>query len=195
MAKRNDIQLAPTDLCTGCSACVSICKHNALSMEVDKQGFLNPKRDAHHCIGCHLCEKVCPIINSTKKENVIACAYNVQTNDRPALAKSSSGGAFYELSRYIINKGGVVFGVRFNGIHVEHGYAETLKGIEAFMGSKYVQSEVGNSFREAKAFLEQDRWVLYTGTPCQIAGLKKFLDKEYAKLLTADVICPANVLY
>lgn len=189
MAKKIDIQLAPTDLCTGCSACVSICKHNALSMVTDGLGFLNPKWDVQQCTRCHICEKVCPVISSTKKEKITACAYNAQTKDRLALAKCSSGGAFYELSRYVINKGGVVFGVKFNGIHVEHSYAETLEGIELFMGSKYIQSEIGDTFQKAKSFLKEGRWVLFSGTPCQIAGLKHFLDRDYKNLLTVDLIC------
>lgn len=185
----NDIQLAPDNQCTGCSACASVCTHNAIVMSTDRQGFMTPRRNKKLCTGCGLCEKVCPVINSPFLNNIAVNAFNVRTNDLSALAKSSSGGAFYELSRYVINKGGVVFGVKFNGIHVEHSYAETLEGIELFMGSKYVQSEIGDTFQKAKSFLKEGRLVLFSGTPCQIAGLKHFLDRDYKNLLTVDLIC------
>ncbi len=148
-----------------------------------------PTRIKKLCTGCDLCEKVCPVINSSILSDKTVSAFNVRTNDLSALAKSSSGGAFYELSRYVINKGGVVFGVKFNGTHVEHSYAETLEEIELFMGSKYVQSEIGDTFQKAKSFLKGGRWVLFSGTPCQIAGLKHFLDRDYKNLLAVDLIC------
>lgn len=158
-------------------------------MKEDREGFLQPQIDIKTCVGCHKCEKICPAINNIEKNDYVVHAYNAQTKDQHALRKSSSGGVFYELCRYVIEKGGVVFGVKFNGIHVEHDYAETLDGVEEFMGSKYIQSEIGNTFIVAKSFLQQGRWILYSGTPCQIAGLKRYLKRDYEKLVTVDLIC------
>lgn len=189
MAKITDIHIASTSICTGCSACASVCSTGSISMNEDREGFLQPKIDTKTCIGCHRCEKTCPAINDIVKNDFVSYAYNAQTSDDYALKKSSSGGVFYELSRYIIKKGGAVFGVKFNGIHVQHDYAETLEGVEAFMGSKYIQSEIGSTFIIAKSFLDQGRWVLYSGTPCQIAGLKRYLNCDYKKLITVDLIC------
>lgn len=189
MKRITDIHLASSDTCTGCSACASVCPTESISMKIDREGFLQPCINTKTCIGCHRCEKICPAINAIIKNDFVSHAYNAQTSDEYALNKSSSGGAFYELSRFVVNKGGVVFGVKFNGVHVEHNYAETLQEIEPFMGSKYIQSEIGDVFKQTKSFLELGRWVLFTGTPCQIAGLKKYLVRDYEKLLTVDVIC------
>ena len=189
MKRITDIHLASSDTCTGCSACASVCPTESISMKIDREGFLQPCIDTKTCIGCHRCEKICPAINAIIKNDFVSHAYNAQTSDDYALRKSSSGGAFYELSRYVIEKGGVVFGVKFKGIHVQHDYAETLEGVEAFMGSKYIQSEIGNTFKIAKSFLDQGRWVLYSGTPCQIAGFKRYLNRDYEKLITVDLIC------
>ena len=189
MKRITDIHLASSDTCTGCSACASVCPTESISMKIDREGFLQPCIDTKTCIGCHRCEKICPAINAIIKNDFVSHAYNAQTSDEYALNKSSSGGAFYELSRYIIEKEGVVFGVKFDGIHVQHDYAETLEDVEAFMGSKYIQSEIGNTFKIAKSFLDQGRWVLYTGTPCQIAGFKRYLNRDYDKLIMVDLIC------
>lgn len=189
IGQTNDIKLSSPEKCTGCAACASICPTNSITMREDREGFLQPHIDTKTCIGCHKCEKTCPAINTLFENEIIPHAFNAQTNDQYALKKSSSGGAFYELSRYVINKGGVVFGVRFDGIHVIHDFAETLDGIEPFMGSKYIQSEIRDTFQKAKSFLDKDRWVLFSGTPCQIAGLKRFLNCKYEKLITVDLIC------
>lgn len=189
MKNNSYIQLATSDKCTGCAACASVCPTRSISMREDREGFLQPHIDKKTCIGCHKCEKTCPAINDIYVNKFISHAYNAQTNDECALKKSSSGGAFYELSRYVIARRGVIFGVKFKGIHVQHDCAETLYGVEAFMGSKYIQSEIGNSYIQAKSFLEQGRWVLYSGTPCQIAGLKRYLNRDYEKLITIDLIC------
>lgn len=184
-----NIHLATTDTCTGCSACASTCPTRSILMKEDREGFLHPYIDTATCIGCHSCEKICPAINDIIKNNFLSHAYNAQTSDDNALKKSSSGGVFYELSRYVIEKGGVVFGVKFKGIHVQHDYTETLEGVEDFMGSKYIQSAIGNTFIQAKSFLDKGRWVLYSGTPCQIAGFRRYLNRDYEKLITVDLIC------
>lgn len=175
--------------CCGCTACVERCPKQCITMHEDEEGFLYPHADTSKCIDCGLCEKVCPVINqadSRKPLNVFA-AKNMNEEIR---LKSSSGGIFSLIAERTINNGGVVFGARFNEQwEVVHDYTETIEGLEAFRGSKYVQSRIGSNFKNAELFLKNGREVLFTGTPCQIAGLQRFLRKDYPNLLTLDVIC------
>ncbi len=176
--------------CVGCNACVQRCPKQCISMSEDEQGFLYPHVDVSKCIECGLCEKVCPVINQydAKTPEKVYAAWN--TDDAVRLS-SSSGGIFYALAKRIIEEGGVVFGARFNDKwEVIHAYSETLDGIKAFQGSKYVQSKIGQSYLNAERFLKSERKVLFSGTPCQIVGLKRFLRKDYeGLLLTVDVVC------
>lgn len=161
-------------------------------MYEDEQGFLYPKVDLSLCIDCHLCEKVCPVINQAEpRQPLQTYAAKNKNKDAEIRRKSSSGGIFYALAEAIIKEGGVVFGARFNyNWEVVHGYAETLEGVRAFQGSKYVQSRIGLSFLEAEQFLKSGRKVMFTGTPCQTAGLKYFLRKDYSsQLLLVDTAC------
>ena len=159
-------------------------------MKENREGFLQPYIDTKTCIGCHKCEKTCPIISPitipTDFETQVYAAIN---NDEDIRRKSSSGGMFYALAKWAIEQSGIVFGAAFEGYHLKHQYAETLAEVEKMMGSKYIQSEIGNSYMEAMQFLKDGRWVLFSGTPCQIAGLKRYLGKEYEKLLTIDLLC------
>ena len=160
-------------------------------MKEDREGFLQPVIEKTECIKCHRCEKVCPILNpETINEGFETLAYAAKNTDESIRVKSSSGGVFFALAKWIIQQGGVVFGACFDhNWEVVHSYAETLDGIIPFMGSKYVQSRIGGTFKQAKAFLEDGRWVLYSGTPCQLGGLRAYLGKEYDHLLQVDVIC------
>ena len=189
--KQTKIQLASPNDCTACAACVSVCPKQCISMSEDKEGFLQPRIDASVCIDCHKCEKVCPIINPlTIPDNFETQAYAAINQDESIRLHSSSGGIFYVFSKWIIDQGGVVFGVKFNEQwEVVHDYAETLENVKPFMRSKYVQSRVGDTCKLAKDFLDNDRYVLYSGTPCQINGLKSYLGRSYDKLLTIDFIC------
>lgn len=189
--KTIQIHLASTKDCTACAACVSVCPKQCISMHEDKEGFLQPKIDSSQCIKCHKCEKVCPILNQeTIPSDFETQAYAAINNDDEVRAQSSSGGVFFPLAKWVIEQGGVVFGARWNDKwEVIHDYAEDLDGVKAFMRSKYVQSIVGDTLRQAKQFLDAGRWVLYSGTPCQIGGLKAYLGKEYDKLITVDLIC------
>lgn len=185
------INLASSIDCSGCGACASACPKMCIQMREDKEGFLQPAIDKNKCIKCHKCEKVCPILNpETIDDRFETLPYAAINRDEEIRGKSSSGGVFYALAKWIIVQGGVVFGARFNeNWEVVHSYAETLEGIIPFMGSKYVQSRIGVTFRQAKGFLEDGRWVLFSGTPCQLGGLRAFLGKEYDHLLQVDVIC------
>ena len=191
MKVKNKIQLAPTDTCTGCAACVSICTTGCISMKEDREGFLQPHINTKTCIGCHKCEKTCPILNPIEiSTDFETQAYAAINKDEDVRMRSSSGGMFHALAKWTIEQGGVVFGARFNDQwEVVHDYTETIEGIEPFMRSKYVQSRIGDTFKQAKQFLDQGRWVLFSGTPCQIGGLKAYLKKDYEKLLAVDLIC------
>ena len=191
MKKKTDIQLASRDACTGCAACASVCPTNSITMRENKEGFLQPHIDADTCICCHKCEKTCPIVTPITIPNDFEThAYAAINKDEAVRMRSSSGGMFHALAKWMIEQGGVVFGARFNEHwEVVHDYTETLEGIEPFMRSKYVQSRIGDTFQQAKQFLDQGRQVLFVGTPCQIGGLKSYLHKDYENLLAVDLIC------
>lgn len=175
--------------CCGCEACVQVCPKSCISFTEDAEGFSYPKVDLDKCIKCQLCEKVCPIINQydEKRPLQIYAAKNINEQIRK---NSSSGGIFTIIAEKIIIEGGVVFGARFNdNWEVIHDFSETLDGLSVFRGSKYVQSSIGNSFKQVSNFLKEGRKVLFSGTSCQIAGLHHFLRKEYKNLITVDILC------
>ena len=175
--------------CCGCGACVQRCPKSCISMREDNEGFLYPEVDKEMCIDCGLCEKVCPVINQSKERQPLV-VYAAKHKDEQIRLASSSGGAFTAIAEPVIEEGGVVFGAKFDkDWSVIHDYTETKEGLAAFRGSKYVQSRIGESYKNAEAFLKTGRKVLFSGTPCQIAGLKRFLCKEYDNLLTVDFIC------
>ncbi len=175
--------------CCGCSACASICPKHCIIMVADSEGFLYPQVDKVSCIDCGLCEKVCNHLYPYDKRNPIKVLAAVNKEERIRM-KSSSGGVFYVLAQKIINDGGVVFGARFNeNWQVVIDYAEDIKVVESFMGSKYVQARIENAYKDTKRFLQEGRKVLFSGTPCQVAGLHKFLRKSYNNLVTVDFIC------
>ena len=175
--------------CCGCHACASVCARHSITMQEDNEGFLYPVVDTSTCTNCGLCEKVCPVIHQSAPVAPQA-TYIAINRDEEIRLQSSSGGIFTLLAEQVIAEGGVVFGARFDeDWSVIHAWTDTVDGLAAFRGSKYVQSRIGDTYSEARAFLQQGRKVLFSGTPCQIAGLKKFLRKEYNNLLTVDFIC------
>lgn len=183
------IKITDKQNCCGCSACGQRCPKQCITMEEDNEGFLYPKVNTSLCIDCHLCEKVCPVINQNeirKPLNVYA-AINPEEELRQ---HSSSGGIFTMLAEHIIDEDGVVFGAVWdNNWNVKHSYTESKIDLQQFRSSKYLQSIIGNSYQQAELFLKAGRKVMFTGTPCQIAGLLHFLRKPYINLLTVDVIC------
>ena len=183
------INITDKTKCCGCSACVQSCPVKCIDMKEDEQGFLYPVIDTAACIDCGLCEKVCPILNPSASKEPLQVLAAKNRNEEQRLI-SSSGGIFILLAEHIIERGGVVFGARFNEKwEVEHCYAETIEELEPLMRSKYVQSYIGNTYKEAERFLKEGRQVMFVGTSCQIAGLKRFLRKEYNNLLAVDFIC------
>lgn len=175
--------------CCGCEACAQRCVHKAISMVRDEEGFLYPKIDKQICTECGLCEKVCPIINQSGSKTPIA-TFAAKNKNEAIRLNSSSGGIFTLLATKTINNGGVVFGAKFDEQwDVVHDYVETIEDLAKFRGSKYIQSQIGKSYKIAEIFLKNGREVLFSGTPCQIAGLKKFLIKDYHNLICVDIIC------
>jgi len=176
--------------CTGCGACHSICPQQCIAMEQDNEGFLYPSIDEANCIKCAKCENICPHCMMREKARKPLHIYASKNPDDEVRYQSSSGGVFSLFAEHVIGESGVVFGARFNDVwEVVHGYAEASEDIAAFRGSKYVQSVTGDTYVQAKEFLESGRKVLYSGTPCQIAGLKAFLQREYNNLFTVDFVC------
>lgn len=175
--------------CCGCEACVQRCPKRCISLHRDQEGFLYPLVDESICIDCGLCERVCPVINQGEPLKPLV-AYAAKNQDESVRLSSSSGGVFTALAEQVIAQGGVVFGARFDeSWNVVHDYVETVEGLSAFRGAKYAQSRIGLCFLQAETFLRQGRQVLFSGLPCQIAGLKKFLRKDYDNLITVDLFC------
>lgn len=183
------LQITDKSKCCGCNACVQRCPKQCIVMHEDEEGFLYPQVDVTLCVDCGLCEKVCPMLaqNDVKKALQIFAAKNKNEHQR---LRSSSGGIFILLAEQTIKMGGVVFGARFDkNWEVEHCYVETIEELEPLMRSKYVQSRIGNTYKEAEQFLKEGRRVLFVGTSCQISGLHRFLRKDYNNLLSVDFIC------
>lgn len=158
-------------------------------MTEDEEGFLYPYVDTQVCIDCGLCEKVCPVINRNEPKEPLK-VYAAKNRDTAKRELSSSGGLFIALAEQVIDEGGVVFGVVFDENWEAHHVAATkIEELQPMMRSKYIQSRTENTFAEAEQYLKQGQRVMYTGTSCQIAGLKRFLRKDYENLLSVDVIC------
>ena len=177
------------DDCCGCGACEQICPHHSISLRTDKEGFWYPSVEIGTCVNCRLCENVCPVINQNPAKEPIE-VYAAYNKDEKVRGESSSGGIFTVIANQIIKKGGVVFGVKFNeSWQAVFDYTETLEGLGNFRKSKYVQAWLGDTFSNVCKFLKNGRLVLFVGTPCQVAGLKSYLRKEYDNLLLMDLIC------
>lgn len=177
--------------CTGCWACKNACPMECIDMTEDKEGFLYPVIDINKCIECSLCEKACPAINipvsNNFKEPVVYAAWSLDNEVRSA---SSSGGIFTELAYRILDNNGFVAGARYNtNSMVEHCLINSKEELYKLRQSKYVQSEIGQIFKDVKMLLEDGRTVMFTGTPCQTAGLLQYLNIKYDNLLLCDIVC------
>ncbi len=183
------IRITDKHNCCGCGACAQRCPRKCIQMQSDKEGFTYPVIDTAQCSNCGLCDKVCPVMNQQPEQAPIA-TYAAINSDQAVREDSSSGGIFTLLAEETINNGGVVFGAAFNDKwQVAHTYANEINDIKKFRGSKYVQSDIGGCYSVAEKFLKEGKEVLFSGTPCQIAGLKRFLRKEYKNLKTVDFVC------
>ncbi len=179
--------------CCGCSACKAVCRKNAISMQADEEGFLYPHINMQLCVNCSMCEKVCPILNPVKRDykEIKINAYAGYHSDEIVVKQSSSGGIFSALAEFILEKGGVVVGATMSEdcSHVYHTFIEKIDEISLLRGSKYIQSEIRDTYSLVQEALVADKTVLFTGTPCQVEGLKSFLQKDYSKLYCVDFIC------
>ena len=178
--------------CSGCTACLNSCPNNAISMKENEQGFLYPYIDKNKCTNCKLCTKVCPFKKEwfENNKNEIPKVYALKNKDENIRDNSTSGGAFSILAEYVIKENGIVYGALLdeNNI-VKHVRIDELKNIQQLRGSKYVQSFLGNIFKDVKNDLEKGKKVMFVGTPCQVAGLKTFLQKDFSNLILVDFIC------
>lgn len=175
--------------CCGCYACFQSCPKGAIKMIPDDEGFSYPEVDKHLCINCGICEKVCPEYTPEKVLPVIKTYAAYRKNFEKRL-KSSSGGLFTVLAESVIKKNGVVFGAAFDkDWRLEHCAVDSMDEIQILQGSKYLQSNIGTTFQDAEKNLKEGKVVMYSGTPCQIQGLKKYLGKNWSNLITVDLIC------
>ena len=177
--------------CSGCYACAAKCPQKCISMKVDDEGFWYPTIDSSKCINCGICEKTCPIFNNQTCENTSERAFAViNKNDRIRL-NSSSGGVFTLLAEKILDCGGVVFGAAFTPDFksVDHIDIHNKSQLYLLMGSKYLQSRIGDAYLQVEKYLKENKKVLFSGTPCQISGLYAYLGKDYDNLITQDIIC------
>lgn len=176
--------------CTGCAACANVCPHGSVSMEPIEEGFLYPIID-NTCLECGLCDSVCPAITQKHEITPEIEQYAVAaiSRDKEVVKSSSSGGAFSEICRAFGDENTAIFGARFNGLTVEHSFVIGTEQIGPFRKSKYVQSTIGQCFRKAAEFLQEGRKVIFSGTPCQLAGLRSFLKAPNDNLFCIDFIC------
>lgn len=190
--KKDIILFDKKENCCACGACYNICPRNAIEMIVDEYGFKYPKINYDKCIGCGACKRVCAFQNVIEKNEplqVIAAA----RKDENKIMKSASGGIFAVFAEYFLSIGGIVYGsalVNENDTLVpKHIGINSLENLDKLLGSKYVQSDIGNVYKEIRTLLNDKKQILFSGTPCQVAGLKAFLGKEYDNLFTIDIIC------
>lgn len=184
-----DILKSKSDCC-GCEACMNVCPLDVISMECDEYGFLYPHIDQKRCIHCGKCLKVCDFSNRIIHLRNPLAAYAVINKDMDMLKRSASGGAFGAIAKYVLENGGVVFGCAWNdNMEATHIAIRDVKELHRLQSSKYVQSRINFTYREVKKYLSEGILTLFSGTPCQVAGLLSFLGKEYENLITVDLIC------
>lgn len=185
--------------CCGCSACYNACPSNAISMIINDEGFYEPKIDYSKCINCGLCHNLCPQLNNKIKFAFPIKTYAAYINDKKNILNSSSGGLFYQIAKKIIESYGIVYGVAWNqNMESNHVKVDSLENLNKLQGSKYVQSNLKQIFLDIMDDLNNNKIVLFSGTPCQIAGLKSFLKKDYINLITIDLVChgvPSPLLF
>lgn len=176
--------------CCGCSSCAQSCSQNCIEMKADEEGFLYPSVDTVRCIGCDLCEKVCPVLQVGQMGDNVCSTYIGYNNNLSERLASSSGGIFTMLAKHILAQEGVIYGVAFDDAFMpQYVRIDHVDELFKLQGSKYVQSRMGTVYLQVREDLHAGKIVLFSGVACQIAGLKCFLKKEYDNLYTIDVLC------
>lgn len=185
------IEITDKSQCCGCTACSSICPKKAIVMKQDEEGFVYPIIDKSKCVNCGLCDKVCPVKNA-KENNKNQHAYIFQNSNDEIRRESTSGGAFTAIAEYVIKNNGIVYGAIFDeNYKVIHIGIDKKEELYKFRNSKYVQSEICNCYPEIKEHLDNGKMVCFSGTSCQVEGLKNYLMKDYENLILVDVVCRA----
>ncbi len=185
--------------CCGCTACYSVCPKNAITMEYDEEGFIYPSINSELCVDCGMCKSVCAFQNGYEKHPVID-GYALKHKDMDTRTKSRSGGAFAGIANHILSLGGVIYGAVYNDDYsISHFRCDNKKDLVKIQGVKYIQSEMNDIFSQVKTDLRDGKYVLFSGTSCQVAGLLSYLGKtDTSKLFTADLIChgvPNNMIW
>lgn len=185
------IEVKDSSLCCGCTACMSICPHDAIVMRPDEMGFVYPVVDKDKCVDCGLCEKVCTFVKGKDGLSKPLKTYGIRHRDENEIIASRSGGVFPALARKVIQEGGTVYGAAYDeGFRVVHKRADDVSGVDAFRGSKYVQSDMEGVFPKVIEDLKSGRKVLFSGTPCQVAGLKSMIPAALREnILLVDIVC------
>lgn len=187
------MKLCSPEECTGCLACYNICNNNAIEISTNEEGFVHPLVNLDKCIDCGLCSKVCPILNpySKKNDEEIEC-YAAWNKDANIVRQSSSGGFFTTIASWVLQQQGVVYGSAFDkDFNIHHIRVDSECDLAKLKGSKYIQSFIGDTFKEVRNDINFNKWILFVGTPCQIDGLLRFLGKlsHYEQLITIDLVC------
>ncbi|MBN2731082.1 MAG: Coenzyme F420 hydrogenase/dehydrogenase, beta subunit C-terminal domain [Balneolaceae bacterium] len=183
--------ICPEEQCTGCAACFNICPQECICMVSDAEGFLRPEIDTGCCDDCGFCKRVCPVLNPLIFNQAAAPeVYACWNRDEKIRFQSASGGAFSAFAGHILDQGGVVFGAAFdNNLVVRHRAVHSSEDLGKLRSSKYVQSHIGHCYKEILNLLRQNRKVLFSGTPCQVAALYAFLGQDNENLMTCDMLC------
>lgn len=191
------LEVIEKDKCCGCSACFSACGHQAITMQLDSEGFEYPIIDQEVCVDCGLCQSVCPVLqyenrkNIREKNNDAQIGFVARNKNYSQRLISSSGSIFPPIAEWILDNDGIVVGAAYdNDFNVVHKFVESKDELCALQGSKYLQCKADNeTFKYIRKELKNGRKVLYSGMACQVEGLKSFLRKEYDNLYTIDLIC------
>lgn len=192
MEKSEIVLFSKKTECCACGSCLNICPKKAISMKLDRNGFSYPEIDKELCVGCGACKRVCAFQNKVEEKGAIN-VYAASRNEREKIIKSTSGGIFAVLAEKVIEDGGIVYGAAMtyedDKLFVKHIAVDNKEDLLRLQGSKYVQSSIGNMYQDVKTNLLAGKKILFSGTPCQVAGLNGYLGKEYDNLVTVDIIC------
>lgn len=182
-------QICDSGICTGCMACAASCPVDAITTTTDAFGFSIPQINPNICVNCKLCQRICPAINDVRIANPIN-TYAASAKDYDILKHTSSGGLATLIAQSFLDDGGVVYGCDGTNIHhVNHRRITELTQLRFIQGSKYIQSDISNIYKEVLEDLKNDKNVLFIGLSCQVAGLNQYLKKEYSNFYTIDIVC------